>query len=426
MATLIHNQQPPKQITNADPWPPQQVMILPMTDELIQRYLNPQEIYRRRTRTSLSPGQKKTTEPKRSVGIKTASSKISFNSYFRDENHQKSQQIHPNHPIPNTRILLNAKHQIGKFVCTLKNIFHIDPRSTQMETEHISSSSSNVDSSLPDSQTNPPDVTYTVITSTSTTINSFESPNTLDTCQLQQSSDQPIVIDDSQSENIPSNTTNEKKQNDPWTPISDETYTAIETALEQVNQNSQEEMEFTPAIARRTPTELMASRLPKIQLKKGRYHRGKPVTDTNPLEKTTTTTITNQTPSTTTSQSSSSSTSISTITTKYVENSLFHTPSFDALYSRPAPALATIIEDESLIIQPTHPNSEKTTQSCHVSSDRHDHTKEGLSDTVMSCLFAQDESSQQDVIHSTTKSISNDGIEWISFHLHNRRIFSPQ
>lgn len=424
LATLIHNQQPPKQITNTDPWPPQQVMILPMTDELIQRYLNPQETYRRRTRTSLSPGQKKTTESKRSVGIKTASSKISFNSYSRDENHQKRQQTHPNHPIRNTRMLPDVNYQIGKFVCPLETIFHIDPRSTQMETEHVSSSSSTVDSSLPDSQTNPPDVTYTVITSTSTTINSFESPNVLDTCQLQQSSDQPIVIDDSQTENIPSNRTNEKKQNDPWTPISDETCTAIETALEQVNQHSQEEMEFTPAIARRTPTELMASRLPKIQLKKGRYYRGKPVTDANPLEKTTT--ITNESLSTTISQSSTSSITISATTTKYVESSLFHTPSFDVLHSRPAPALATIIEDESLIIQPTHPNSEKTTQSCHVSSDRHDHTTECLSDTVMNGLFAQDESSQQDVIHSTTKSTSNDGIELISFHSHDRRIFSLQ
>lgn len=70
LAALVHNQQPPRPITNVEPWPPQQVMILPMTDELIQRYLNPQENFRLRTRTSLSPGQKKTTESKRSVGIK--------------------------------------------------------------------------------------------------------------------------------------------------------------------------------------------------------------------------------------------------------------------------------------------------------------------------------------------------------------------
>lgn len=181
-----------------------------------------------------------------------------------------------------------------------------------METEHISSSSSNVDSSLPDSQTNPPDITYTVITSTSTTINSFESPNTLDTCQLQQSLDQPIVSDESQSENTANSKTTEKKPNDPWTAVSDETYSAIDTALAQGNQPSQEELEFTPVIARRTPTDLMASRLPKIQLKKGRYHRGKPVTDTNPLEKTTT--VTNESLSTTISQPSTSS--ITVITSK--------------------------------------------------------------------------------------------------------------
>lgn len=82
------------------------------------------------------------------------------------------------------------------------------------------------------------------------------------------------------------------------------------------------------------------------------------------------------------------------------------------------------MEDESLIIQPTHPDSEKITQSCHVSSDRHDHTTECLSDTVMSRLFAQDESSQQEMIHSTTKSISNDGMKLILFHLYNRLLAS--
>ena len=182
----------------------------------------------------------------------------------------------------------------------------------------MSISSSTADSSLPDSQTNPPDVTFTVITSASTTTNSFESPTILDTCQLQQSSDQPIVTDDSQSEDVSSDKSNEKKQNNPWTPISDETHVAIATALEQVDRSSQEEMEFTPAIARRTPTEVMASRLPKIQLKKGRYHRGKPVADKNPPEQTTTTTNT----TTNESHSSSASTSISTISTKYIETTL--------------------------------------------------------------------------------------------------------
>lgn len=71
LALLVHNhQKQQKQTTNSDQWPPQQVMILPVTDELIQRYLNPQEIYRLRTRTSLSPREKKTTESKRTVCAK--------------------------------------------------------------------------------------------------------------------------------------------------------------------------------------------------------------------------------------------------------------------------------------------------------------------------------------------------------------------
>jgi hypothetical protein len=74
--------------------------------------------------------------------------------------------------------------------------------------------------------------------------------------------------------------------------------------------------------------------------------------------------------------------------------------------------LATIIEDESLIIQSTRQISDK---SSHILSQRHDNTTEGLSDTVMSCLLAQDESSQHDNIHTTTKTISNEGIKSFLF-----------
>jgi len=171
-----------------------------------------------------------------------------------------------------------------------------------------------MDSALLNSGTNPPDTTYTIITSTSSTINSFESPNILDTCQLQQSSDQPIIIDDSQpdneQENLLINNTHQNKQNDPWTLISDKTYAAIEIALEQTSQN---QPEFTPVIARRTPTELMASRLPKIQLKKGRFRQGKPI-----AEKNTPDTTTNECHSMTISRSSSSSSSSSTSTSASV------------------------------------------------------------------------------------------------------------
>ena len=192
-------------------------------------------------------------------------------------------------------------------------------RSSRVEPEHASSSSITLESALPNSQTIPADTTFTVITSTSTTINSFESPNMLDTCQLQSSADQPIIIDDSQpdtqQENLLVNkSTHENKQKDPWTPISDETYAAMELAIDRTDQPSQDQTEFTPAIARRTPTELMASRLPKIQLKKGRFRQGKPIADKNTSD-----TVTNESRSMTISQSSSSSstsTSTSIIITK--------------------------------------------------------------------------------------------------------------
>jgi hypothetical protein len=69
------------------------------------------------------------------------------------------------------------------------------------------------------------------------------------------------------------------------------------------------------------------------------------------------------------------------------------------------------VEDESLVIQSTRQNSEKSSQSCQILSERHDNTTEGLSDTVMSCLFAQDESSQHDIIFITTKTIQNEGMK---------------
>jgi hypothetical protein len=81
---------------------------------------------------------------------------------------------------------------------------------------------------------------------------------------------------------------------------------------------------------------------------------------------------------------------------------------FFLISTRPPPSLATIIEDESLIIQSTRQISDK---SAHILSQRHDNTSEGLSDTVMSSLLAQDESSQHDNIHITTKTIPSEGIK---------------
>ena len=217
----------------------------------------------------------------------------------------------------------------------------------------------------------------------------------LDTCQLQQSSDQPIVIDDSQSDTstittIAAAAAAGGKQKDPWVPISDETDEAIENALSTA---SQESIVFPPAIARRMPTELMASRLPKIQLKQGRYRYGKPIPEKRTADSTTTTT--NESCSNDISQSASTSLANTSI----------------SLSTRPVSSLATIVEDESLVIQSTRPLTEKIPKTTNPlsSSERQDITPEGLSDTVMSCLFAQDELSQQDPIQLTGKSVSNEG-----------------
>jgi hypothetical protein len=74
--------------------------------------------------------------------------------------------------------------------------------------------------------------------------------------------------------------------------------------------------------------------------------------------------------------------------------------------------LATIIEDESLIIHSTRQISEKSSQ---VLSERHENTSEGLSDTLMSCLFAQEEASQQDNIPAMTKILPNERIKFFFF-----------
>ncbi|CAF3214057.1 unnamed protein product [Rotaria sp. Silwood2] len=353
-----------KQTINTNQWPAKQVMIVPVTDELIQRYINPQEFFHVKTPTSTPPIHKKSVQSNRS--IRKFSKKSTITSESSD-----------------------AEHSIIKKIKS-------STKSSRVELEQPSSSSIIVESVLPpNSGKISQDTTYTVITSTSTstTINSFESPNILDTCQILQSSDQPIIICDSQpdtqQDNLVIPNTQKTQTNDLWTPISDETYAAIETTLHPIDSSSQEQNEFTPTTARRTPTDLMASRLPKIQLKKGRFCQGKPIADKNTSD-----TTTNECQSSTICQSSSStSTSTSVIITKPVPS-----------------ALATIIEDESLIIQSTHQISNKSSPSCHGLSQRQENTTEGLSDTVMSCLFAQDESSEHDNIHIMTKTISNEAL----------------
>jgi hypothetical protein len=56
-----------KQTTNDDQWRPQQVMIVPMTDELMERYFNPEDVYRLKTSNSTC---KKSAESNKSVDQK--------------------------------------------------------------------------------------------------------------------------------------------------------------------------------------------------------------------------------------------------------------------------------------------------------------------------------------------------------------------
>ncbi|CAF2057311.1 unnamed protein product [Rotaria magnacalcarata] len=340
-----------KQPMKDNQWPPKQVMIVPITDDLIQRYVNPQEFYH----IKASPSQNNTVQSTRS---KRKLSKSSTTSESSDAD----------------------LSQVNKLKSSTK--------STSVEPEQLNPSPIIFESLLQNSGKFSQDKTYTVITSTSTstststTISSFESPSLLDTCQLQQSSDQPITISDSQPN------TQKSQQNDPWIPTNDDTCSPIEKSLHRIEPSSQEQNEFTPVTARRTPTDVMASRLPKIKLKKGRFHRGKPIHDKNTSD----TTTASDGQSSIICQSSSTSTSI------IITN------------NRPAPSLETIIEDESLVIQSTYQVLEKSSQSCQGLSQRTETATEGLSDTIMSCLFAQDESTEHENIQTTTttKTISNE------------------
>lgn len=65
----------------------------------------------------------------------------------------------------------------------------------------------------------------------------------------------------------------------PWSPISDEIIEAVEKAVEPIDISSDSPLEYTPTTARRTETEVMAARLPKIPLKPGRFRHGRPIVD---------------------------------------------------------------------------------------------------------------------------------------------------
>lgn len=69
----------------------------------------------------------------------------------------------------------------------------------------------------------------------------------------------------------------EPKILNPWNPISDEIDATLEGVLNQVDSVSDSSIVYSPATVRRTETELMAARLPKIALKTGRFRLGKPI-----------------------------------------------------------------------------------------------------------------------------------------------------
>ena len=61
--------------------------------------------------------------------------------------------------------------------------------------------------------------------------------------------------------------------NNPWTSLPDDVDATLEGLISQI----ETEPAYTPITARKTETEFMASRLPKIPLKPGRFRLGKPV-----------------------------------------------------------------------------------------------------------------------------------------------------
>lgn len=159
----------------------------------------------------------------------------------------------------------------------------------------------------------PADTTFTVVASSSTTTgSSFESPSTLNTGQMQSSSEPAIVFEDTQ----PDRQQPKKPADVPRTTKTAEPHVTMDVVVDRIDLSVEEPTEFTPATVRRTATEVMASRLPKIQLKQGRYRQGKPIAEPNPP---TSTTVERRSLSTT---SSSSTASVSVVITRSVPPSI--------------------------------------------------------------------------------------------------------
>ncbi|UJR22363.1 hypothetical protein I4U23_025425 [Adineta vaga] len=225
--SLLKN--PPPQQTTHSRRLPERVRFVPMTDHLVQRYFDPQS----RRRTSTSP----ITQP---------STRKSLN---------KSTMT------PNSSDVRRSMKTTSKSV-TKSSQADIRPLASTIVIEPAQSNSS--------------DIANTTVTSSS----SPPPPAIHDVANgdpMEQSRIQTITIDDTEQDISLVHSTHDRKQIDLWTEISEETDAALERVLDQIESFSNSPLEFTPATARRTHTETMAARLPKIPLKQGRFRNGRPI-----------------------------------------------------------------------------------------------------------------------------------------------------
>jgi hypothetical protein len=286
-------------------------MIVPLTDDIVQRYLNPEQIHHLQTQT------KKTSE-------RNILTQKSLNKSAMTPNTSKAQQSSKNTPKSTKK---PSQTDIPPLASTI----------------------------VVESATVPLDITITTIDTSSSisVIKNIENPTT---------------IDDNQQENTLMEPPDNTKQTDPWTPISDEIDAALEQVLVQIDSSSDTSLEYSPATVRRTETEIMAARLPKIPLKEGRFRNGKPIMNR------TTTNAANEYRPLAAAQSPPSTSSIVTTTN----------------VSSPPPP--TTIEKES---------------SCQI-PDRTENTTDNGNDIVPSCIFTQDETNHYNNIPTTTTTLTNE------------------
>ncbi|CAF0893860.1 unnamed protein product [Rotaria sordida] len=337
--SILKNHTDHQQQTTNSSWLPNKVMIVPVTDEIIQHYLDPQQIYNLRTQTtSTSITNKKTSEHSTSTlkSLNKSTMTLDLSDIEQSEKNIPKSAIHSSH-------------------------MDIEPLASTIV----------IESACSNSETIQPDLITTTVTSSSpiSTINTIEKITTIDKNSLQQSPIEMIVIDDTPTDNQQEHTTiksmNNNKPIDPWIPISDEVDAALEHVLIQIDSSNETPLEFTPTTARRTDTETMAALLPKIPLKQGRFRSGKPIMNRSISN------AANEYRPLSTTQSSPLPTSVTTTTT--TNHSL---------------SMTTNVEKKSSISCQTSNNSE------NLSDNRNA--------VVTSCILTQDETNRHDNIPVTT------------------------